>query len=206
MMDIIFGVNYNILKEAIGMRYPPEDTADKHRRILEQAGRLFRERGFGGVSVSEIMKATGLTHGPFYNHFDSKDALMRETLDDLSAKTLQDFDRIAGEEGVGAYLDRYLSRRHVDHPGAGCLMTSLVIDAGKAGAARTSFTTHVKETLARLLRFLPGRSRKQTEAQTRADALRMLAGMVGAVMLARAIDDAALGDEILAAVRTGADD
>ena len=56
------------------MRYPAAETAEKHVRIVEQAARLFRERGFDGVSVGEIMKATGLTHGPFYNHFASKEA------------------------------------------------------------------------------------------------------------------------------------
>src|SRR5271155_3143577 len=75
------------------MRYPAAETAEKHERILNEAARLFRERGFSGVSVSEIMKATGLTHGPFYNHFDSKEELMAEsvvhgfqrTLDGLNA-------------------------------------------------------------------------------------------------------------------------
>lgn len=179
------------------MRYPAEETADKHRRILAEAGRLLRERGVAGVSVGEIMKATGLTHGPFYNHFASKDALVCETLDDLSAKTLDDFDRIAQADGIGAYLDRYLSRRHVDEPGAGCLMPTLAVDAAKEEGARAAFTRHVKGTVDRLLRFLPARR----EADARAAALQSLAAIVGAVVLARAVDDNALGDEILAAVR-----
>lgn len=195
MIAIMFGVNPN--QELIAMRYPAEETADKHRRILAEAGRLLRERGVAGVSVGEIMKATGLTHGPFYNHFASKDALVRETLDDLSAKTLDDLDRIAGGDGIAAYLDRYLSRRHVDGPGAGCLMPTLAVDAGKEAGARASFTRHVKRTIERLTRFLP--ARRETDA--RAAALQSIAAMVGAVMLARAVDDATLGDEILAAVR-----
>jgi TetR/AcrR family transcriptional repressor of nem operon len=183
------------------MRYPPEETAEKHRRILEEAGRLFRERGFAGVSVSEIMKATGLTHGPFYNHFASKEALMAEALADLSRKTLADFDRIMAEEGIGAYLDLYLSRRHVDHAGAGCLMTALAPDAGKEPATRSAFTSHVKGTIDRLMRALPGKRRVERDA--RAEAMLALSAMVGAVVLARAVDDATLGDEILAAARQG---
>src|ERR1700743_2818552 len=66
------------------MRYPAEETAEKHRRILQQASILFRERGFSGVSLSEIMKATGLTHGAFYNHFESKDDLIAKSIDDTS--------------------------------------------------------------------------------------------------------------------------
>jgi TetR/AcrR family transcriptional repressor of nem operon len=213
----MFNVNLTIYMEAIDMRYPPEETAAKHRRILEEAGRLFRERGFAGVSVSEIMKATGLTHGPFYNHFASKEALMAEALADLSSRTHADFDRIVAEEGIAAYLDLYLSRRHVDSAGAGCLMTALAADTAKEPATRGAFTAHVKGAIDRLMRALPGKRRAEsgaeagaeagteagTEADTRAQAMLALAAMVGAVMLARAVDDPALGDEILAAARHG---
>ena len=201
MMDIMFAVNPENYMEAIVMRYPPEETAAKHRRILEEAGRLFRERGFAGVSVGEIMKATGLTHGPFYNHFASKEALMAEALADLSARTQDDFDRIVAEQGIGAYLDLYLSRRHVDGAGAGCLMTALAADAAKEPATRGAFTAHVKGAIARLMRALPGKRR--AEADARAEAIVALAAMVGAVTLARAVEDSALGDEILAATRRG---
>jgi TetR/AcrR family transcriptional repressor of nem operon len=195
----MFAVNPANYMEAIVMRYPPEETAAKHRRILEEAGRLFRERGFAGVSVGEIMKATGLTHGPFYNHFASKEALMAEALADLSSRTQADFDRIVAEQGIAAYLDLYLSRRHVDSAGAGCLMTALAADAAKEPATRGPFTAHVKGAIDRLMRALPGKRR--TEADARADAMLALAAMVGAVSLARALDDPALADEILVATR-----
>ena len=199
MMDIMFEVNPTIYMEAIEMRYPPEETAAKHRRILEEAGRLFRERGFAGVSVGEIMKATGLTHGPFYNHFASKEALMAEALSDLSSRTQADFDRILAEQGIAAYLDLYLSRRHVDSAGAGCLMTALAADSAKEPATRGPFTAHVKGVIDRLMRALPGKRR--AEADARAAAMLAQAAMVGAVTLARAVDDPVLGDEILAATR-----
>jgi TetR/AcrR family transcriptional repressor of nem operon len=197
----MFDVNPTFSKEAIVMRYPPEETAEKHRRILEEAGRLFRERGFAGVSVSEIMKSTGLTHGPFYNHFASKEALMAEALADLSRATHADFDRIVAEEGIAAYLDLYLSRRHADDAGAGCLMTALAPDTAREPGARAAFTAHVKGAVDRLVRALPGKRRKEKDA--RMDAMLALSAMVGAVVLARAVDDAALGDEILAATRQG---
>jgi TetR/AcrR family transcriptional repressor of nem operon len=73
------------------MRYPAAETAEKHQKILDEASRLFKERGFG-VSVSEIMKATGLTHGPFYNHFDSKEALMAECIAHSAGSALDDLD------------------------------------------------------------------------------------------------------------------
>lgn len=176
------------------MRYPPEETAEKHRRILEQAGRLFRERGFSGVSVSEIMKATGLTHGPFYNHFASKEALMSEALADLSARTLAFYDRTVQEQGVAAYRDFYLSRAHVDDPSAGCLVAALATDIPKEPATRAPFTEHVKRTLERMTFDAAGDGARER-------ALQGLSAMVGAVILARAVDDPALADEILAAVR-----
>jgi TetR/AcrR family transcriptional repressor of nem operon len=68
------------------MRYPAAETAEKHQKILAEASRLFKERGFDGVSVSEIMKATGLTHGPFYNHFEAlSEEILREVLAGLQA-------------------------------------------------------------------------------------------------------------------------
>src|SRR5260370_37003440 len=73
-------VDVNSKRRGKGMGYSAADTAAKHERILHEASRLFRERGFSGVSVSEIMKASGLTHGPFYNHFSSKERLMAEAL------------------------------------------------------------------------------------------------------------------------------
>ena len=77
------------------MRYPAAETAEKHQKILAEASRLFKERGFDGVSVSEIMKATGLTHGPFYNHFDSKEALMAECIVHAGDAALAHLDEAA---------------------------------------------------------------------------------------------------------------
>src|SRR5271167_23432 len=105
------------------MRYPAAETAEKHVRILEAASRMFRERGFSDVSVAEIMKATGLTHGPFYNHFPSKQALMAEAITHASEETLRGLDAVEqSEDGKSKYLSGYLSAEHRDHPGQGCLI------------------------------------------------------------------------------------
>ena len=74
------------------MGYSANDTAQKHERILNESIRLFRERGFSGVSVDEVMKSAGLTHGPFYNHFASKEALMAETLTHEMQRFIGDLD------------------------------------------------------------------------------------------------------------------
>src|SRR5471030_3162784 len=116
---------YNVWSQAnifahqrTAMRYPAAETAEKHQRILDAASRLFRERGFSGVSVGEIMKETGLTHGPFYNHFASKEALIAESLAHITCKSLEGIDEVSPDAaGKAAYLASYLSEGHRDAPG-----------------------------------------------------------------------------------------
>src|SRR6516225_3380968 len=102
------------------MRYPVEETAAKHERIVKEASRLFRERGFDNVTVGEVMKAAGLTHGAFYAHFDSKEELEAAAVAygiRLSLGRIQRSDR---KKTKASYVDRYLSRWHRDNPGDGC--------------------------------------------------------------------------------------
>src|SRR6516225_11386102 len=87
-----------VRRENWKMRYPAAETAAKHARIVDKASRLFRKRGFSNVSLAEIMKATGLTHGPFYNHFDSKEALMAESVAQASAQSIAGLDRATSDE------------------------------------------------------------------------------------------------------------
>lgn len=184
------------------MRYPAAETAEKHQRILDEATRLFKERGFDGVSVSEIMKATGLTHGPFYNHFDSKEALMAECITRSGDTALAELDA-AGEtsEGIRAYVDTYLSTDHRDGRAGGCLVAAFAAQAGSesSGGISVPLTTYLKSVIDRIARYFPWRSKKNA----RADAIRMLASMYGGVVLARAVDDPALSDEILREVLAG---
>ena len=184
------------------MRYPASETAEKHERILGEAARLFRERGYSGVSVSEIMQATGLTHGPFYSHFASKDALFAEALTHLSERGQCELERAAATpDAMRAYLAAYLSAQHRDHPGHGCLMPAVGSEVGRAGerqaGARSAYTRHVKRMLAWLGQAYPWPAMDTA----RRDAHRMLASMIGAVILARAVDDAQLSDDILRDVR-----
>src|SRR5690348_15565663 len=99
------------------MRYPAKETAAKHERIVREASRLFRERGFENVSVGEVMKAAGLTHGAFYAHFDSKQELQEAAIaygQDLSAGRARSSG--ATKKGRRAYADRYLSTWHRENP------------------------------------------------------------------------------------------
>ena len=183
------------------MRYPAAETAEKHQRILLEATSLFRERGFSDVSVGEIMKATGLTHGPFYNHFDSKEALMAECVDLGLQTTLDGLLATPGTvEGRTAYLARYLSTAHRDAPGAGCTMAALASEIGKEESPlRSPFTRKVKQIIETTASHFPWRSKKTAKG----DSIRMLASMVGAMILARAVDDEAFSEEILQEVRAG---
>jgi len=103
------------------MRYPAQETAARHERIVKEASRLFRERGFENVTVGEVMKAAGLTHGAFYAHFGSKQELQQAAVaygQELSAGRARDSG--ATKNGRKTYADRYLSAGHRDNPGDGC--------------------------------------------------------------------------------------
>src|SRR6516164_1911596 len=107
------------------MRYPAEETAAKHERIVKEASRLFRERGFENVSVSEVMKAARLTHGAFYAHFNSKEELQAAAIAYGQRVSLDRVQRSNSEKKKESYADRYLSRWHRDNPGEGCTMAAL---------------------------------------------------------------------------------
>jgi TetR/AcrR family transcriptional repressor of nem operon len=182
------------------MRYPAEETAARHERILQEASRLFRERGINGVSLPEIMKAAQLTHGPFYNHFASKEALIAESLKGAMDAKLQGLRSGKGSKAaLLEYLDFYLSPHHRDNPGNGCVAAALAGEIARNPSCRPPFTQYIKEMLSAMSeRLAPEEDQKGEE---RAEAFRILVGMVGAIALARAVDDKGLSDEILARTR-----
>ncbi|MBV8277634.1 MAG: TetR/AcrR family transcriptional regulator [Verrucomicrobia bacterium] len=184
------------------MRYPAEETAARHERILQEASRLFRERGINGVSLPEIMKAAQLTHGPFYNHFASKEALIAESLQGaMDAKLQRLLSGKSSKAALREYLDEYLSSHHRDNPGNGCVAPALAGEIARNSGSRLPFTQYIKDMLSAMSEKLAPEGDQKAEA--RAEALRILVGMVGAIALARAVEDKVLSDEILA--RTHAD-
>jgi TetR/AcrR family transcriptional repressor of nem operon len=172
------------------MRYPAEETAAKHERIVKEASRLFRERGFENVSVGEVMKAAGLTHGAFYAHFASKQALQEAAVaygQSLSAGRVR--SQGATKKGRRAYADRYLSPRHRDNPGDGCTMAALGPEVARSTPElKAAFERGLEEILS-----AGGGERKETIFQT--------AALIGGVVLARAVQDPRLSEEILESVR-----
>ena len=178
------------------MKVSREKMAENRRRILDAASRLFREKGFDAVSVAEVMKAAGLTHGGFYGHFGSKDDLVAQTLAHVLAR-----DR--GEGGdLRAYLEAYLSPRHRDNAADGCPTAGLAADIRhQTAAARGAMTEGLRSQIDRISEALPGLSRKDK----RRAAIGSWTAMVGAVILARAVDDPALSDEVLEQTRAWID-
>lgn len=183
------------------MRYPADETAAKHERILEEASRLFRERGFAGAGVAEVMKAAGLTHGAFYAHFASKEALAAEVAANAVAESRRLMASSAqGDTPQATYLRSYLSRTHRGEPGTGCAMAAFGSDmARQPESVRDAYT-------AELSRFFdemgPVLAARYTEpAARRAEAIRLLSTLVGALTLARGVNDDDLAQEILRTVR-----
>jgi TetR/AcrR family transcriptional regulator, transcriptional repressor for nem operon len=179
------------------MKVSREQMAENRQRILEVAGRLFREKGFEAVSVAEVMKAAGLTHGGFYGHFASKDDLIAQTL--CSA--------IGARKGVKLdlrhFMDEYLSPRHRNNRAEGCVIAGLAADTlRQAHGARSAIADGVQAQIDWMSKELPG----QDEASRRRKAIASWAAMVGATILARTATDPALSDEILRETRAWIDE
>src|SRR5215813_4134679 len=171
------------------MRYPAEETAAKHQRIVKEASRLFRERGFENVSVAEVMKAAGLTHGAFYAHFGSKEELQAAAVAYGQKVSLQRVQRSDGKKTKESYADRYLSRRHRDNPGDGCTMAALAQELARSKPElKAAFEQGFEEILS-------------ATGGDRNEAIFQAAAMMGGIVLARAVQDPRLSDEILRSLR-----
>ncbi|MBJ9756345.1 TetR/AcrR family transcriptional regulator [Burkholderia cepacia] len=166
--------------------------------IVETASTLFRERGYDGVGVADLMAAAGFTHGGFYKHFRSKADLMAES---AACGITQTAALTAGVE-VSEFVRHYLSREHRDTRATGCTMAALGGDAARQSeAVRTVFADGIEGIVAALTAEVRQSGCVQPE-QVRSKALSVLARAVGALVLSRACpDDSSLADEILTACR-----
>jgi TetR/AcrR family transcriptional regulator, transcriptional repressor for nem operon len=178
------------MEDAGKMRYPAKETAARHERIVKEASRLFRERGFENVTVGEVMNAAGLTHGAFYAHFGSKQELQEAAVaygQNISAARARSHG--ATKKGRSAFADRYLSPQHRDHPGDGCTMAALAQEVARSTPElKAAFEKGFEEVLS-----AQGGDRKETIFQT--------AALLGGVVLARAVQNVQLSEEILKSVR-----
>lgn len=171
--------------------------------IVETASTLFRERGYDGVGIADLMAFAGFTHGGFYKHFESKADLMAQAATCGFAQTA------AKAEGVDAmaFVQHYLSREHRDAPGDGCTMAALCADAARQPESiKTAFATGIESLLVTLgNQFDAPEEGEQGDQGSNARARRidLIAQAVGAIVLSRACpDDSPLADEILDVCRS----
>ncbi|MET0330706.1 MAG: TetR/AcrR family transcriptional regulator [Dyella sp.] len=181
------------------MRVSKEQASKNRQRVLDLAAQRFRERGFDGIGVAELMQQAGLTHGGFYGQFASKDALMGEACAQVMRDSMETVHAMAAkqpDEPWQAIYAGYLSEEHRQKPGTGCLLAALGSElARQAPATRQALTTGFASMAALLAGYMPG----ATPQQQRQQALAAYAGMIGAQICARAVDDPALATEILQA-------
>lgn len=160
---------------------------------------MFRERGIDAVSVSDVMQASGLTHGAFYAHFASKDALVtaaiKEAIDRSSAALAEALAHPSTAKAT--FLATYLSPDHRDGCAEGCPIPALAVEIGRRNSDRRTLASHIRGLIDRFVKGF----RWKGHDPARDQAILMTAAMVGAVVLARAVDDEELSDEILAATR-----
>ncbi len=200
-MSIMYSVNNPAVAGAHIVKVTRQEAARNRERIIDAAARLFRERGFDGIGVADLMKDVGLTHGGFYGHFASKDELEVQACTRALDGSLMLWKRraeAAPEAPLAAITDPYLSTRHRDDPGAGCLLAALGPDLPRRGpGVQRAVTAYLNSAFELLAKLVPGRSK----AARRRKAIGTYASLVGALVLARAVDDDALSREILDTVR-----
>ena len=178
------------------MKVSREQMAENRRRILDVASQLFKDKGFDAVSVAEVMNAAGMTHGGFYGHFSSKDDLVAQSLAyALGADS-------GGEGDFSAFVRSYLAPRHRNNPAGGCPTAGLAASIRhQTPAAQAAMTEGLRMQIARIEKALP----EQTSAEKRRTAIGSWSAMVGAVILARAINNEELSNEILEQTRAWID-
>jgi TetR/AcrR family transcriptional repressor of nem operon len=184
------------------MRVSRAQAAESRERILDAAARLFRERGFDGIGVADLMRQAGLTHGGFYSHFASKEDLMVQACAHALTQAgplWRGQERQTGDAAVdplAALATGYLSKRHRDRPGSGCAVAALAVDASRQGRKlRRVLTAGMCEQIEVLTGLMSGDS----EQARHEAALAAYAALVGALVLARAADDRQLSEGFLRA-------
>ena len=172
-------------------RVSQEQAKLNRQRVVEVAATLFRERGLHGIGVADIMRAAGLTHGGFYGQFANKEALAAEAFDTALVNNRRD--------PAEALVSNYLSLAHVRAPGMGCPIAALANDVAREARdspVRSRFTHGVRGLAALVADAVSKRAKRKQER-----GLSSLSTLVGAVVLARAVDDEDLAEQILAAAR-----
>ncbi|MDF0541142.1 TetR/AcrR family transcriptional regulator [Sphingobium sp. H39-3-25] len=179
------------------MKVTREQAARNRETVVDVASRLFRTHGVEGVGIGEIMRESGLTHGGFYGQFGSKEMLAAEACRRALDASATRWTRIADahpDDAVTALATDYLSARNRDMPETGCALVALAADAARRGG---DVAAAFRQGLLNLADIIA-----QSPPESDADrALAVLSQMVGAMTIARAVNDDALSDRIMTAAR-----
>jgi TetR/AcrR family transcriptional repressor of nem operon len=178
------------------MGYSQAQKAESRVKVLEAAAQKIRENGIEALGVADCMRSAGLTHGAFYGHFESRDALIIEALEHAVELGNKRIDALANnarnrsKTPLQGIVESYLGEAHVANPGNGCALCALAGEARHANAAtKAVLTRHVHSLALRLAEAAGG--------STEAEGLGITATIIGAITLARTVDDAALARSIL---------
>ena len=181
-------------------RTAPSRKEATHERIVAAAARAIRRSGYDGMGVADIMKDAGLTHGGFYAHFASREAMLEEAADRAGAESMAALSRVAAiappQEALPELVRAYLSKAHREGAEAGCPVAALGSEMPRqTPKVRRAATRHIKQMIDLVAHKSPDRGKKGKHEH----ALVTVATMVGALLLARAVDDRKLSDALLQA-------
>ena len=184
------------------MRYSLEHKAENHEKILSVAARSFREQGGDSSGIGSVMKKVGLTKGGFYRHFESKDDLFVEAVArafDEMGRSMVEVAKSAPEgQALRAIIEHYLSARHANSPGTGCVLAALGPEfARKPLSVRKRIEVSLEAYRERLLPFVPGQTREEKLAKCRL----LFPSMAGVLMMARATSAPQMREQILMEAR-----
>jgi TetR/AcrR family transcriptional regulator, transcriptional repressor for nem operon len=184
------------------MRYSKEHKLETHARIVKNASVRLRERGAHGIGVADLMKDAGLTHGGFYAHFDSREALVVEAFAYAMDRSTEHWRKLAEqtppEKRLATIVDSYLTPLHRDDPGHGCAVPALGAEiARESPKTRKAFAAKLEQMIEMVAAQIPNVPRKAARKQ----AMASLATMMGTLVLARVAGNGEFSDEILAAGR-----
>jgi TetR/AcrR family transcriptional repressor of nem operon len=184
------------------MRYSKEHKLETHARIVKKASVRLREKGAHGVGVADLMKDAGLTHGGFYAHFDSREALVIEAFTYAMDRSTERWRKLAEltppDKRLAMVVDSYLTPVHRDDPGHGCAIPTLGAEiARESPRTRKAFAAKLDQMIDMLAAQVPNGSRKAA----RKKAMAVIATMMGTLVLARVAGNGEFSDEILGAGR-----
>ena len=184
------------------MRYSREHKLETHARIVKKASVRLREKGAHGIGVADLMKDAGLTHGGFYAHFDSREALVIEAFADAMDRSTERWRKLAEqtppEKRLATIVESYLTTIHRDDPGHGCAVPTLGAEiARESPKTRKAFAAKLEQMIDMLAEQLPGTTPKAARKQ----AMATLATMMGTLVLARIAGSGDFSDDILGAGR-----